>query len=117
MNRVVLITGVAGGIGTAAARLFANQGWHVVGVDQQPASHALELALFIQADLSQSEAPSRILADVTTRQVRLDALVNNAALQICKPVLATSAQEWDLIMAVNLRAAFLLCLLYTSRCV
>jgi len=108
MNRVVLITGVAGGIGTAAARLFFEQGWRVIGVDQQPTSDLPGVALFIQADLSQSETPARILAEVTTRQGRLDALVNNAALQICKPLLATTVEEWDLIMAVNLRAAFLL---------
>lgn len=108
MSRVVLITGVAGGIGAATARLFAERGWRVVGVDQQPASHLPGMALFIQADLSQPEAPAHILVEVTAREGRLDALVNNAALQICKPLLATTTQEWDQIIAVNLRSAFLL---------
>lgn len=108
MSRVVLITGVVGGIGAATARLFSEQGWRVIGVDQQPISHALGLALFIQADLSQPEAAARIISEVTTSAGQLDALINNAALQICKPLLATTVQEWDLIMAVNLRSVFLL---------
>lgn len=108
MNRVVLITGVVGGIGAATAKLFAERGWWVVGVDQQPIAPSSAIARFVQVDLGQPAAPARILAEVTTREGRLDALVNNAALQICKPLLATTAQEWDQIMAVNLRSAFLL---------
>ncbi|NJM13937.1 MAG: SDR family oxidoreductase [Synechococcaceae cyanobacterium SM1_2_3] len=104
----MLITGVVGGIGAATARLFSEQGWRVIGVDQQPIPHELELALFIQADLSQPEAAARIISEVTTSAVQLDALVNNAALQICKPLLAMTVQEWDLIMAVNLRSVFML---------
>jgi NAD(P)-dependent dehydrogenase (short-subunit alcohol dehydrogenase family) len=41
------------------------------------------------------------------RTDRLDALINNAALQICKPLVEMAAEEWDAVMATNLRAVFL----------
>ncbi len=107
MSRVALITGVAGGIGSATAQLFAESGWRVVGVDQHP-SDLPGVFYFIETDLAKPDAPARIIDQVVTREGRLDALVNNAALQICQPLLTTTAHDWDLIMAVNLRSALLL---------
>lgn len=107
-ERVVAITGVAGGIGAATARAFAAAGWRVCGIDRR--DEAGEVAAcdhFIRADVSQTEAPAAIFAEVEQKFGRLDALVNNAACQICKPIVQTTAAEWDQIFACNVRSVHL----------
>ncbi len=105
-ERIALITGVAGGIGSATARVFRAKGWTVLGVDRRPeeepaADH------FIEADISDPDSPQRIFMELGEVFGRLDALVNNAAIQVCKPVIETTPQEWDSVMASNLRSVFL----------
>lgn len=107
MSKVVLITGVAGGIGSATARVFADAGWHVVGVDRRQVDDLPGVAHFIHADISDPEALERIFGEVTADEGRLDALVNNAAIQICKPLVETTPDEWDAVMASNLRSVYL----------
>lgn len=103
---VALITGAAGGIGSATCRVFHDAGWTVVGVDRRHETVA-GVGHFIEADISDPDSPARILAEVKSHAGRLDALVSNAAIQICKPILETTAEEWDLVMASNLRSVFL----------
>jgi NAD(P)-dependent dehydrogenase (short-subunit alcohol dehydrogenase family) len=110
MARIALITGVAGGIGSATAKVFSNAGWHVVGVDIKETAVIPGVARFICADIAQPNMVVKIIKDLSAQEARLDALVNNAAVQICKPLLDTSIDEWDLTMATNARAAFLLVL-------
>lgn len=107
MNKVVLITGVAGGIGSATARVFNEAGWHVVGVDRQQVDNLPGVAHYICADISQPDALDRIFDAIIANEGRLDALVNNAAIQICKPLMETTPEEWDAIMASNVRSVFL----------
>ena len=107
MKRVVLITGVAGGIGHATATVFAEAGWRVVGVDRRQVGDLTGVEHFIQADISDPESPEYIFGEVTANEGRLDALVNNAAVQVCKPLVETTPEEWDITMASNLRSVFL----------
>ncbi len=67
----------------------------------------LENGLFIQADISQSRELEDILTQTKVFTPTIDALVNNAALQIAKPLLETCVEEWDGIMASNLRSVFI----------
>jgi glucose 1-dehydrogenase len=107
-GRVVLVTGAAGGIGRATTRLFAECGWRVIGVDRAPFQDDFHSGgLFIQSDISIGENLESIFSQAHAYTGRLDALVNNAALQIAKPILATSVEEWDAVMASNLRSVFL----------
>lgn len=108
MKRVVLITGANGGIGSATVEVFSKAHWHVVGVDKKRTAELPEVSHFIQADISQPEMAPRIIAEVSADEGRLDALVNNAAIQVCKPFLETSLDEWDLTMDSNVRAVLLL---------
>lgn len=104
----VLITGAAGGIGRATVHLFAQKGWRVIGVDRAPfGPNFPENGLFIQADISSAQAIAQIFDHAQAVTSRLDALVNNAAMQITKPLLETSVEEWDAVMAANLRSVFL----------
>lgn len=107
MTRVALVTGAAGGIGQATVHAFAAAGWAVVGSDRH-AHCPLQNGHYIPADLRDAAQVGAIAAQVRQTFGRLDALVNNAALQVCKSALDTTLTEWDEIMAVNVRAAFLL---------
>lgn len=106
--KTVLITGAAGGIGRAAVALFAQKGWRVIGVDRADFDGGFPPAgLFIRADISRGDAMEAIFEKVNEFTGALDALVNNAALQIAKPLIETTVEEWDAVMASNLRSVFL----------
>jgi len=107
-NRIVLITGAAGGIGRATVELFAGHGWRVIGVDRAEFGQPFpQDGLFIQSDISVGENMETIFQQVHANTDRLHALVNNAALQVARPLLETSVEEWDAVMASNLRSVFL----------
>jgi len=107
MNRVVAITGVAGGIGYATAELFNAVGWQVVGIDRREREDLSAVHHFIQADISNVEDSQRIFEEITAQQGSLDALVNNAAIQVAKPLVETTPEEWDAVMESNLRSVYL----------
>lgn len=107
MKKVALITGVAGGIGSATAQSFAAKGWYVIGVDRRGPADANIVHQFIGADVSQVDDWKKIALDLSEQKMRVDALVNNAAIQICKPLTETTPEEWDSVMAVNVRSVYL----------
>jgi glucose 1-dehydrogenase len=108
-SKTVLITGAAGGIGRATVALFAEKGWRVIGVDRSPFGEPFPAAgLFLQAEISDPESVESIFAQVREFTESLDALVSNAAVQVAKPLVDTSVDEWDMVIANNLRPAFLL---------
>lgn len=106
-QRVVLITGVAGGIGRATAGVFAEAGWRVVGVDRGAEAAPAGVGRYIRADIADVASSEAIFAEVTAGEGRLDALVNNAAVQVAKPLVETTPDEWDAVMASNLRSVYL----------
>lgn len=108
-SKVVLITGAAGGIGRATVSLFDEKGWRVIGVDRAPFGEGFPAnGLFIQTEISRPESMESIFQQVRAFTETLDALVNNAAVQVAKPLIETSVEEWDMVIANNLRPAFLL---------
>jgi NAD(P)-dependent dehydrogenase (short-subunit alcohol dehydrogenase family) len=114
---VALITGAARGVGRACARRFAATGASVILVDRR-ADDLNRLARELQAagtqgrsfvmDLASPEAIEKLALDARAAYGHLDILVNNAGVILPKGVLETSAEEWDRLMDVNLRAVFLL---------
>ncbi|EAW35606.1 SDR family NAD(P)-dependent oxidoreductase [Lyngbya sp. PCC 8106] len=108
MKQVVLITGVLGGIGSATAELFHNNGWSVVGVDCGEVSDQVGgVDFYIRADVSDPLAWESIANQLSGRIENLNAIVNNAAIQVCKPLVETTPEEWDRVMAVNVRSVYL----------
>ena len=106
--RVMLITGAAGGIGRATVQLFHEKDWIVIGVDRSDFGETFpDNGLFIQADISDPSMLEEIYQAVRNFTDTLDAVINNAALQVVKPLLETTVEEWDAVMASNLRSVFL----------
>jgi len=107
-KRVMLITGAAGGIGRATVQYFAEQGWRVVGVDRAEFGEGFPAdGLFIRGDNSQEDQVRAVYEQVKAFSPTLDVVVNNAAIQIHKAIVDTSAEEWDMVMASNLRSVYL----------
>ena len=98
MSRVVVVTGAAGGVGSATCELLEERGWHVVGLDRRPLTSSRSL----EVDIADTDALVAALRSLG----RVDALVNNAAVQHFKPLLETTIEEWDSVHAQNLRGAF-----------
>jgi len=107
MNRTVLITGAMGGIGHAAAVLFKDAGWQVFGLDRNAPDQNPEGIQFLHCDLSIPSEIEAAFKEVSKATDHLDAIINNAAIQICKPLVEMTIEEWDLTLATNLRPAFL----------
>jgi glucose 1-dehydrogenase len=109
LRKTVLITGAAGGIGRATVTHFTDKGWRVIGVDRVSFGQDFPAeGLFIQNEISQPESMDSISYQVRALTPTLDALVNNAAVQVAKPLVEMSVEEWDMVIANNLRPAFLL---------
>jgi Dehydrogenases with different specificities (related to short-chain alcohol dehydrogenases) len=106
-NRVMLITGSAGGIGRATVQLFAEKGWTVIGVDRSAFGDDFpKNGLFIQKDVSDPAQIVELYQIAAEFSPVLNTVVNNAAIQVSKPLLETSVEEWDRTIATNLRPTF-----------
>ena len=113
--RVALVTGAARGIGLATARRFLADGWRVglLDIDAQTlagADRALAQPDAVEAlvcDVSDGAAVQAAVRRLSERFGRLDALVNNAGIAVFKPILETTPEEWNRVLAVNLTGPFL----------
>ncbi len=102
MAKKVLITGVAGGIGLETAKLFQEKGWEVIGTDIKAMEETIQIN-FIQGDISDEANNNEIFSSIDGK---LDALVNNAAIQLFKSLQELSIQDWDHVFRSNLYPAF-----------
>ncbi|MCL2819210.1 MAG: SDR family oxidoreductase [Oscillospiraceae bacterium] len=109
MKRIVIITGVLGGIGYATAKIFKSSGWDVIGVDR--ASYVDKdnvIDLFIEKDISETENINDIFNQIKSKGYEhINCLVNNAAVQVAKSILDTSEDEWDLVYRSNIKSVFI----------
>jgi NAD(P)-dependent dehydrogenase (short-subunit alcohol dehydrogenase family) len=112
-NKIAVITGAAAGIGKATAELFVREGAKVVVADrdgEQASAVARSLGTAASAftvDVSVGAEVKRLMDDTVARLGRLDILVNNAGYGIRGNVVTTTEEEWDALMAVNLKGVFL----------
>lgn len=101
---VVLVTGAAGGLGTAVCERFVAGGWDVIATDR-PGSRA-PVGDWIPADLLDVAQIRDMVAQAATLHGRLDCVVNAAGLWTEGPSEATTEDEWDRVVGVNLKAAY-----------
>ena len=108
-GRVAVVTGAAGGIGRATTELLRRRGARVVASDVSDTVHALagdDVATLV-GDVAEEEIARRTMALAQERFGRLDILINNAARTLNRPLVDTTAEEWDAVMRTNARGAFL----------
>ena len=110
-GKVAIVTGAASGIGEAIAALFLKEGARVVVSDlhghglvqrfaDQPNARSVEI------DVTAAEAPERIVAAALQEFGGLDVLVNNAGVALGKQFEEITDEEFDRIMAINVRSVF-----------
>ena len=106
MEKTVLITGGAQGIGRGIALRLAGQGWQVAVADMQRGGDFF----FVRTDVASEPKVRACVRAVVKRFGRLDALINNAGLTGPDdgPVEKLSLQKWNRRLAVNLTGAFLM---------
>jgi NAD(P)-dependent dehydrogenase (short-subunit alcohol dehydrogenase family) len=114
-NQVILITGSTTGIGTAMARRFVAEGARVIlhGRDTARGEKlreelGAENTAFIAGDLADEHHPAELAAAALECFGKIDALVNNAALTTRAHIEVTDTAFFDRMIAVNLRAPFML---------
>jgi len=101
---VVLVTGAAGGLGTAICERFASGGWDVIATDR--AEVRARVGDWIPADLLDVSQIREMVAQASTIHGRLDCVVNAAGLWTEGPSAETTEEEWDRVVGVNLKAAY-----------
>ena len=111
-NKTIVITGGANGIGASCAEIFYKVGAKVciLDIDEQGQDFANKLgnnALFIACDVSKDDEVQSAIIRITNEVSDIDVLINNAGIQRYSTVTETSEAEWDLVMNVNLKSAFL----------
>jgi NAD(P)-dependent dehydrogenase (short-subunit alcohol dehydrogenase family) len=115
LTKVALVTGAARGIGLSVAKKFLAEGWRVALLDIEgellrAARAALDDAdntLALQCDVADAGLVAAAISAVSIRFGRLDALVNNAGVAVFAPLLETSDEDWNRVLAVNLTGPFL----------
>ena len=106
-RRVVVVTGGARGIGQAIARRFAEEGATVVAADVEPAEQHDGTVRHERADVSCADDVAELFSRVIGDYGRVDVLVNNAGIWFRRRFMEISVDEWDRVLAVNLRGVFL----------
>jgi 3-oxoacyl-[acyl-carrier protein] reductase len=116
-RKVALVTGAARGIGKAVALTLAREGADVVVNYVKSHEQAEEVteeirqmgrrAKAVQADVSKKQAVEKLVETTVADFERLDILVNNAGITRHASLLEMAEEDWDLVLAVNLKGAFL----------
>lgn len=117
-DKVALVTGAARGIGLATVKVFLNEGWRVALLDNDGENlertmeriGAQDRTLALTCDVSDPASVAHAVESVGSHFGRLDALVNNAGIAVFKPILETTFEDWNRVLAVNLSGPFLMTL-------
>lgn len=114
-DKVALVTGAGGGIGKSIVSLFINEGANVFAVDiSEDGLKGLSSLLqtkslyTLRADITDAAQVKSIFEQIEGNFGRLDILVNNAGITRDKLIIRMSEEDWDVVLNVNLRAAFIL---------
>jgi NAD(P)-dependent dehydrogenase (short-subunit alcohol dehydrogenase family) len=111
-NRVAIVTGAARGIGLACAQRFAAEGATLVLADLDDAAGiaaaaAISAATFVRADVSRKAEVAALVQQTLDRHGRIDLLVNNAGITHACEFLDLAEEDFERVLAVNLKSMFL----------
>lgn len=115
-DKVAIITGAGSGIGRGTAVLFAREGakvvvgdWSAEGGEEtvRMINQAGGEAFFLRTDVSKSEDINNLVQTCLEKYGRVDVLMNNAGILKSAPVEQITEEDWEMIMAVNLKSVFL----------
>jgi NAD(P)-dependent dehydrogenase (short-subunit alcohol dehydrogenase family) len=110
-GKVALVTGAARGVGAATVAWLHARGARVLATDLRPEVHDLtarfDRVSTLVGDVSREDTAVRSVAAATERFGSMDILVSNAGRSVNKPITETTAADWDELMSVNARGAFL----------
>jgi glucose 1-dehydrogenase len=111
-DRIAIVTGAARGIGFACAQRFAAEGATVVLADRDEAAGSaaaatISGATFVRADVSRKAEVDALVAQTLARHGRIDLLVNNAGITHACDFLDLAEEDFDRVLAVNLKSMFL----------
>ncbi|NLZ86780.1 MAG: SDR family NAD(P)-dependent oxidoreductase, partial [Gammaproteobacteria bacterium] len=110
-DKVIIVTGGAGGIGSATCRRLAEEGAKVAIFDMniaaaeqlaQDINQHNNQALAVQCDITDRDVVEQAVQQVEAELGPIDGLVNNAGWDIFKPFVKTNPQEWDKLIQINL---------------
>jgi 3-oxoacyl-[acyl-carrier protein] reductase len=105
---VVLITGAGGGLGRALVEHFAAHDWRVVaGWHQTPACPEIDAIWHVQLDVTHPAQAAEVVEAAMARWGRIDLLINNAGLTADQLFWQISDEDWQQVIDVNLRGAFI----------
>jgi NAD(P)-dependent dehydrogenase (short-subunit alcohol dehydrogenase family) len=115
-NKVAIVTGAAQGIGLGIARAFAAEGAHVILCDVNDTVGAAAVAelrgsigqvVYVHADITVEDDVRHLVAAAVEQFGRLDIVVNNAGIVAVQTVEESTVEDWDRVMAINVRSIFL----------
>ena len=115
-NKVAIVTGAAGGLGSAQSKLLASQGAKVAVADlaEDPGRKLADDitasggdAFFVKLDVTSEQSWNAAVEAVVARYGGLHILVNNAGIHLLHNIDDTTPDEWDKVMAVNAKSVFL----------
>jgi glucose 1-dehydrogenase len=118
IDQTIIVTGAGSGIGRACSLRFGKEGASVVVADinesagRSTAEEVLSRggkAFFVLCDVSRPEDLKNLVAQALEKFKRLDVIVNNAALMEFSPLVDLEIDQWDRVIATNLRSVFVLC--------
>ena len=113
-GKIALVTGGSRGIGREICLLFAKKGAKVIAADVlvEGAEETAKLAgggsYAVKLDVSSAEEVQKVIDEVIEKESRIDILVNNAGITRDNLLLGMKDEEWDKVIAVNLRGVFLM---------